>query len=299
MSEEDIITAIRKRSKMHNLIDLGIGDDSAIFHLPENRKGLVTSDMVMDGVHFDSRKTPLELIGRKALAVNLSDIAAMAGQPFAAFVSLALPRINASDIAHRIHGGITELAEKYSTVIAGGDTNIWNGPLVVSLSLLGLARSGGSILRSGARIGDSILVTGSLGGSLHGRHLTFNPRVAEAQYLADHFHIHSMTDLSDGLASDVRDICDESKVGAELYIDKIPCSQFASADDPIQSAMCDGEDFELCFTAAPDEAERIVCNFPFTETKVTIVGKIVAGPGLFWRKDTERWPCNFRGFKHL
>jgi thiamine-monophosphate kinase len=298
VAEESIIAAVRGAASAHPLVDQGIGDDAAIFHLPTNQQGLVTCDMLMDKVHFDSATTLHRLIGRKALAVNLSDIAAMAGRPFAAFIAVALPRKNTDRIAAEIHAGIADLAKEFGVVIAGGDTNIWDGPLVINITVLGTAREAGSVLRSGAKIGDRVLVTGCLGGSLHGHHLNFVPRVREAELLANRFVLNSMTDISDGLASDLRDICEESNVGMQLYRSQIPSSPFATKEDPIRSAMCDGEDFELCFTASPEEAARMVAEQPLGDTPITVIGDVIEDAGLHWIENGVRSPCLFGGYRH-
>jgi thiamine-monophosphate kinase len=296
--EESIISVVRKAALSHPLVDIGPGDDAGVFHLPPNQQGLVTCDMLMDKVHFDSSTTSYQLIGRKALAVNLSDIAAMGGKPFAAYISIALPQKNTRAIAGEIHEGIAMLATEFGTVIAGGDTNVWNGPLVLNITVIGTARLAGSILRSGAKVGDRVLVTGSLGGSLQGHHLTFIPRVREAEVLTERYQLNSMTDISDGLASDLRDICLESKVGIELHRAQIPCSPFAALDDPIRSAMCDGEDFELCFTASVEEADRMVADAPLGKTKITIIGNVISDAGLYWVENGMRIPCLLDGYKH-
>src|SRR5262249_31388106 len=149
-------------------------------------------------------------VGRKAMAANLSDIAAMAGRPVAAFAAVALPRTGSSQLAEDLYQGLREVADAFETPIAGGDTNSWKGPLVISVTVLGEAVGRGPVLRSGAKPGDWLLVTGPLGGSLRGKHLNFTPRVREALQLHSLVELHAMIDISDGLAADVGHICEES-----------------------------------------------------------------------------------------
>jgi thiamine-monophosphate kinase len=201
-------------------------------------------------------------------------------------------------IADGIYMGMQALALEFDVAIAGGDTNVWDGPLVINVTLLGLERVGGSVLRSGARVGDIVLVTGSLGGSIAGRHLSFQPRVAEAQVLADRYGLTALTDISDGLASDLRDLCDESGIGIELNAAVIPIAHNVSGDDRLRAAMCDGEDFELAFTMAPGRAERLLRDQPLKGLTVTAIGRVVNDPGLFWIREDGRMPCSWGGYKH-
>lgn len=223
---------------------------------------LVTSDMLMDGVHFLVREQSLSQIGYKALAVNISDIAAMAGTPQQAFVSLALPRDLATEAAiDELYQGIARCADLFAVALAGGDTNIWQGPLVISITALGRAHKKGAMLRGGARPGDRVLVTGPLGGSLiNGRHLTFRPRVIEAQWLAEQATLRGMADISDGLATDLRHIMSLSGVGITLRGEDIPIHDDVAATDEwsrVCAALTDGEDFELVFCCHEDEAKAL------------------------------------------
>jgi thiamine-monophosphate kinase len=238
--------------------------------------------MLMEDVHFSFPAVAPRQVGRKALAVNLSDIAAMAGRPLAAAVSVALPRHRGMEFAQEIHAGLQQLAEEYGVVVAGGDTNSWNGPLVISVTLLGETSAKGAVLRSGARVGDWVLVTGTLGGSLAGKHLAFHPRVEEALALHDAANLHAMIDISDGLSSDLGHILDESRVGARLRADSIPVSDAAlAADDdksPLEHAISDGEDFELLFTASPEDGRRLLDRSPI-DVPISHIGEIVAQAG--------------------
>ena len=175
-----LIEWIRQHVQSAPHVPIGIGDDAALIRNARGPDTLVTTDLLMDGVHFELSSTDPRLIGRKALAVNLSDAAAMAGIPRAAFVSLALPRSHGQALAEQLLGGLQTLAEQFELVVAGGDTNTWDGPLVINVTLLAEPAGDGPVLRGGARVGDRILVTGSLGGSRAGRHLNVRLRAANA-----------------------------------------------------------------------------------------------------------------------
>jgi thiamine-monophosphate kinase len=155
-------------------------------------------------------------IGRKSLAVNLSDLAAMGARPVACFVSVAVPRQGGGELARAVYEGIFELARQFDTALAGGDTNSWDGKLVINVTAVGHVAAGKSWRRSGARAGDQILVTADFGGSILGKHFDFTPRVAEASWLADHARIEAAIDVSDGLTLDLSRICQESGCGAVL-----------------------------------------------------------------------------------
>lgn len=286
-SEFEFIAWMRRHATPHPRVALGIGDDAAI--LPtEAGKLLVTVDMLMEGVHFTLPPARPADVGRKALAVNLSDIAAMAGRPLAAVLSVALPRTYGKEFARELHRGLLELADEFGVAIAGGDTNSWNGPAVISVTLLGEATERGAVLRSGAVPGDWIMVTGALGGSLGGAHLTFRPRVEEALVLHGRASLHAMIDLSDGLSSDLPHILEESGVGAVLDESAIPISEAArNASDgrpPLDHALGDGEDFELLFTVAPSDGQALLQSPPFA-LPLTRIGEIVEGGECRLRRD--------------
>lgn len=260
---------------------LGIGDDAAV--LKANGQAWVcTQDLITAGVHFDPAAPP-ELIGRKALAVNLSDIAAMAAKPCAAFVGVVFPRSIQRGTAERLYRGLLELADEFHVAIAGGDTNSWNGPLVISVTLLGLAGPSGVVRRDGARPGDWIFVTGALGGSLRsGRHLTFLPRIDEAIRLHQQAELHAMLDISDGLGSDLFHILDRSHVGARLDGAAIPIHHdvdpLLPPPERLQRALCDGEDFELLFTVSPEDGEQLLRQSPI-EIPLSRIGEITRQSG--------------------
>ena len=296
-----LIDWVRQRSGSHPQVPVGIGDDAALLAPTPGEEVIVTTDMLMDGRHFIVGETPPEKIGRKALAVNLSDIAAMGGRPLAAFVSWALPRHRGRDLAESLFTGMAQLAREFNVSIAGGDTNSWDGPLVINVALVGETIGQRRILRSGAQPGDVILVTGPLGGSLSGRHLTFTPRVNEAIDLAQRVRVNSMLDLSDGVASDLRHVLNQSRVGATLDADSIPIHPDVDRQLPrseqLRKALTDGEDFELLLTVSPSDAEQLVADPPQGYSLYRI-GVIDAEPG--GRIKTERGiePLPTGGWEH-
>ena len=277
-SEFAYIDWIRSRTASHPAVPLGIGDDAAWLRLAPPGECLVTVDMLMEGVDFLLPEADPQFVGRKALAVSLSDIAAMAGRPLAAFVSIALPQKGGRRLAEGVHAGIETLAGEFNVAIAGGDTNSWNGPLVLNVTLLGQPTGRGPVRRSGAKVGDWIMVTGDFGGSISGKHLSFQPRVAEAITLHQTVFLHAMIDVSDGLAADLYHILDESQKGAVVRAADVPVSEAARllADKPpLERAFGDGEDFELLFTVSEEDGRRLLANPPF-EARLAQIGAITA-----------------------
>ncbi|MEO6809620.1 MAG: thiamine-phosphate kinase, partial [Isosphaeraceae bacterium] len=303
--EFGLIDWVRSRTRPGAQTALGIGDDCALLRVSPGAEVLATTDMLIEGRHFDFDDATPEQIGFKALAVNLSDIAAMAGIPRFALIALALPRGRAVELAQRVFAGLKPLAERFGVDLVGGDTNAWDGPLVISVTLLGETTAQGAVRRSGAKPGDLIVVTGPLGGSLLGRHLRPEPRVEEALALHKIAKLHAMIDLSDGLASDLAHILDESgSPGATLNADAIPihadAETLASRDGrtPLDHALNDGEDFELCFTIHPDDAGLLIDQRPAHLT-LSLIGTIDETPGLRLRVSGEVVPLAAQGFDHL
>jgi thiamine-monophosphate kinase len=281
-SEFAFINWIRSRTPAHPGVPIGIGDDAALLRLGQSGDCLVTVDMLMDGVDFRLDETDPSAIGHKALAVSLSDIAAMAGKPLAAVIALALPKTEGRQLAERIHAGIRSLAAEFNVALVGGDTNSWDGPLVISSTVLGTPTGHGPVRRSGAEAGDWILVTGDLGGSILGKHLKFQPRVREAIALHQAARLHAMIDVSDGLAADLHHLLEESGVGATIRAADLPISEAAQRIDdlrsPLEHALGDGEDFELLFTVSAEEG-RHLCAKPPADIELSHIGEITAERG--------------------
>lgn len=300
--EFSLIDWIDKRSPGDPQVLLGIGDDAALLRVQPDMARLATMDTLMQGVHFTIPPASPRQVGHKALAVNLSDIAAMAGRPRAALVSLVLPRENGIPLAQEVHTGIQSLATAHDVVIAGGDTNTWNGPLVVSLTVLGEVDAHRVVRRDGARAGDWIMVTGALGGSGSGKHLAFQPRVPEALILNEQVSLHAMIDISDGLAADLHHVLRHSGVGAVVDVTSIPISRAAvecgDGQTPLEHALCDGEDFELLFTLSPADGRKLLEQPPFA-TRLSKIGEITAAAGCHLRTAEGRLEAlPPRGWQH-
>jgi thiamine-monophosphate kinase len=304
--ESELIAHLRKRLPSHPLLRLGVGDDAAVLRMAEVDECVLTVDLLTDHVDFELAEVDPRRVGRKALAVNLSDLAAMASEPLAGVVSLALPRKGGVDLAVRLYEGLLPLAEQYGVAVAGGDTNSWEGPLVVSVTLVGKVTGSGPLLRGGAVPGDRIVVTGSFGGSILGRHLDFEPRVCEALLLAERYGLHAGIDASDGLSLDLWHLAEESGCGAVVRTEAVPVSddarrlarQLGDGSTPLDHALGDGEDFELILAVPPAEAERMLAEQPLG-VPLASIGQFVREAGL-WQVDAggKRAPLLPRGYQH-
>jgi thiamine-monophosphate kinase len=235
------------------------------------------------------------------MAVNLSDIAAMAGRPVAAVASVGLPRQGGRALAEELYRGLREAADAFSTALVGGDTNSWNGPLVISVTVIGEATARGPVRRSGARPGDWLLVTGPLGGSIRGKHLTFTPRVREALALHTLADLHAMIDISDGLAADVHHIAEESRCGVVLRAESIPITdearQMNDGRSPLEHALGDGEDFELAFAVSPADARALLRAQPLAGLTLAHIGECVE-EGFWLEEGGQRRPLTPTGYVH-
>lgn len=282
---------------------IGIGDDMAQIQLAGGVSVLITTDMFLEGTHFDLSKASIEQVGYKAMAANLSDCAAMATVPIAAVCSVGLPKGWGSDQLRALHLGITSIGDRFACPLIGGDITKWpnlSAGLAISISMLSRPINCRPVRRSGAKAGDRIVVTGFLGGSLSGRHLCFVPRVAEALAITQIAHINSMIDISDGLSSDLNHICRLSGVGAEVEASAIPLSDAARRQpDPLKSAIGDGEDFELLFTLADDQWKTLRSRWNHN-TPLTCIGSVIDDKQLYLilpgGKKTKLIPS---GYDHL
>jgi len=299
VSELDLIRWIRGRiGKRAGRIIVDSGDDAAVL---KGGRGhlLFKTDSVIDGVHFDSRTARPEEIGHKALARCLSDIGAMGCYPTFAVVAMMIPRNAREAWIKRLLTGLDRTARAFDTAVVGGDVATHAGKLAINVALLGETRGLAPIRRSGARIGDAIAVTGPLGGSIRGKHLRFTPRVREGIELNRRFEIHSMIDVSDGLATDIGHLCEESRVGAVVDETRVPIAPAARRLDglPLDHALFDGEDYELLFTLPPTEAVRVE-----KAKRGKVIGQISAIDGIYLRnakgdlREVQRrgWEHRFR-----
>jgi thiamine-monophosphate kinase len=292
--EFDFINWLRAQHRASDLVAVPQGDDLAVLNWPADELLLVGVDQVLDGVHFDSAIHPPRAIGRKVMNRNLSDCAAMACLPAAAVVAAALPVNIGLEYAKELYLGMREAGEKYGCVIVGGDTGSWPAKLALSVTILG--RNGGiqPITRKGAKAGDGIYVTGPLGGSILGRHMTFEPQVQFARELAQAGQITAMIDLSDGLSRDLGHICQQSGVGAVIDAASVPvhddATELARRDgrEALEHALHDGEDYELLFTASDDPKRAGIVR----------VGTILKEPGLWLIRGQQKLKLETKGWQH-
>ncbi len=286
---------------------VGIGDDAAVIEPPADGMLLLfTTDMLVEGTHFDLSTATPYLVGRKAIACSLSDIAAMGGMPRAAVVSLGAPGGLGVEFCRELYRGMDEIARRFDCGIAGGDTVGSAAGLVVSVAMIGEVERGRLALRSGARAGDGLWVTGRLGGSIAGRHLSFTPRVAEARFLVERFPVKAMMDLSDGLGSDLFRMAGASSAGFRLCGERIPVDREAigeaDAETALRRALYDGEDFELLAAIDPscdDAALRrdFGARFDCGITRIgTVTGK---GHGVTIAAPEGERPIREGGFGHF
>lgn len=298
--EQARLLAARQTS---SALQLGIGDDAAVWRPSPGYELLLAKDVLMEGTHFLFPPATPELAGRKALAVNLSDIAAMGGTPRAALVGLALPRSRGADFARRVQAGVQQLADASGVLVVGGDTNIWDGPLVVSVTVLGEVAASSAWQRSGAQPGDVLCVTGPLGGSYpSGRHLRLSPRLDLVPLLRERVTIRAAIDLSDGLLRDVGHLLQGTAAGARLDASAIPIHPDVPASAPwlarLEQALTDGEDFELLLAVAPDDWQELRHD-PILGQQVVSIGEISATAGLVVL-DPQGAPLSFQrtGYQH-
>ena len=298
--------------KIKSLFDCGplkgIGDDCAIIPQKTGLETLVSTDMLVEGVHFlKDDISPYEL-GWKSAAVNFSDIAAMGGKPVGTFLSIALPKDLSEEWADGFISGFKALSDKFNTPLLGGDTTSSPGPICINVAILGECPCGRAKMRSSAIVGDYVYVTGNLGdsacglkiilegleddGHLVGKHHLPMPKISEGQRLSDIDGVHAMMDISDGIASDLRHILKASGVGAEIDLSRVPmshemlfcCEKYGW--DAAELAVSGGEDYELLFTAAPS------CALPAGCIRI---GKIVEGADIKWIGSTK----DYMGFRHF
>ena len=323
MNEFELINRLTSSLPVNKSVVVGAGDDCAVLDLGlPDQLLLFKTDAIVEGIHFP-KTTPPEKIGHKALGRCLSDIAAMAGTPTAALVTLALPRDFDPGFVEAIYAGLNALARRHEVAIVGGETTTNPERMLISVSVLGTGAKGKCALRSGALAGDAIFVTGELGGSLSGKHLEFEPRLAEARWLAENFSPHAMMDISDGLAGDLRHLLQASRAGAELLSSAVPISRVVRGrrreetgdgarpqappphtggyKPPLLAALTDGEDFELLFTVGSQHAVPLLDAWKkhFPKLPLSCIGKVTAGSGMTIRDKHEIRPLTAHGYTHF
>lgn len=272
LGEVGLIERLAKKIKADKTVVKGIGDDCAVIKLSEQNYALLTIDMLIEGVHFKIKEATPFQIGWKALGCGLSDIASMGGVAKYAVISLGLPPKLSVEFVDGIYKGMATLGRRFGVNLVGGDTDS-SRAFVIDVAVLGFVEPRNLATRDGAKVGDIICVTDSLGGSYKSKkHLKFVPRIKEARALVSNYKINSMIDLSDGLSTDLSHIAKESKVGACIYKELVPISKGASLD----AALNEGEDFELLFTVSVAEARRLSAKKPSgIEVPITQIGEIV------------------------
>jgi len=288
VGEFGLIDLLRRMVPSGPLVRAGIGDDAAV--LDSGKKGtylLFTTDAILENVHF-LRSEGAERIGRKALAVNLSDVAAMGGYPLWAVVNLGLPRRTPLAFVTGMYRGMAALAREFSVGIVGGDTVFSPGGIVLAAAVIGEVEKEKCVFRRGARAGDAVCVTGKLGEAAKGKHLDFTPRVREARFLVERFSPTAMIDLSDGLFADLKKLGAAGGIGAIVREEALPLAPSA-ARKPREAKLLaagGGEEFELLFTLPERELPRLLKVFPkATGTPVTPIGRIVKNPRCFHTVD--------------
>jgi len=292
--EFDLIRALHQRhGRRTPSVIQGIGDDAAVITSRAGQWTVLTTDLLTEGIHFDLRTATMADIGFRAAAANLSDVAAMGATPQYLLVALAIPRTGARQHVLQLYRGMMAACRPHRVELIGGDTSASGGGWFLSLTLIGIVPPRKALFRNGARMGDHLYVTGTIGDSLAGlrllneppprvkrhpraaafstrhrkfligRHLRPTARIAEGRWLSTHRFATSAIDISDGLSGDLRHICEESHVGVELDLDALPlspaCRAYAASRrlDPVNLALTGGEDYELLFTVSPRQRPQL------------------------------------------
>jgi thiamine-monophosphate kinase len=311
MREFDLLAHVfRQNPALPARVTIPPGDDMGAVRYGEHDV-LVTVDQIADGVHVDLRSTAIARVARKAITRNLSDVAAMAALPVGAVVACALPRDFGQARARELSDAMRRVAGEFNCPLFGGDLTFWDHPLLISVTVLAEPAGVTPVTRGGARPGDVVFVTGQLGGSIHEldgycHHLDFTPRIDLARRLAALVTLNSMIDLSDGLGRDLGHIAAMSNLAAEVDADRLPLSRAArhaatlDGQPAWRHALADGEDYELCFTVAVDQADRVPSQID--GVAVTAVGRMHAcEPGaarVVVRADERRIPADDLGWEH-
>ena len=310
--EFDLIARIRARVATRADVVLGIGDDAALLAPPPGRQLVVTADTLNDGVHFPRGTSPAD-VGWKALAVNLSDLASMGAEPAWCTLSLSLPQSDPAWIEGFLDGFL-DLAGQHDIALVGGDTT--RGPLSIAVTAMGLVEPGRALRRDGARVGDEVWVTGTLGDAAGGLALLDRepvpalrarldrptPRVAAGRALAG--IATACVDVSDGLLADLGHVCARSHVAARIDVDALPASaalmEVIGEADRIALQASGGDDYELCFTAPADAGADIGAVSAQLGLRITRIGRIVAGEGVHpVDAKSQPWSSPRRGYDHF
>ena len=313
LPEKALIRRIRSQISARSNMKTGIGDDCAVLRVPSGHELLVTTDFSLEDVHFRRKWHPAEAVGHRCLTRGLSDIAAMGGEPIAAFLSLALPAKIPQKWVDQFMAGLLKLAEKFKVPLAGGDTAQSPDKILADIVVVGTIPKGKAILRSGARSGDLIYVTGELGGSSATLDLLRSGKKLRAANFPRHFHpvprlevggflrerglASAMIDTSDGLSTDLGHICEESGVGAEIEASAIPRDQIGRrpALVELKYALHGGEDYELLFTTRP----RVKVPSQIAGVPITQIGRATRANKVSLVNQGRRSILNPQGWQHF
>ena len=283
LGEDEVVRRLTRQLPLSARTMVGPGDDCAVLKNGVMRQ-LFKTDCLIEHVHF-LPETPPQKIGWKALCRCVSDIAAMGGLPTEAVVTVAAPKSTPWSRLAGVYRGLRRAGEKYGVGLVGGETSSVpeGSPLFLSVAMLGNVEPKLLLQRSGGRVGDAVLVTGVLGGSINGWHLDFQPRLPEARWLAAHFKPHAMMDLSDGVGRDLPRLAAASGCGFELFPTLLPCRRGAS----MEQALADGEDYELLFTLAESRVEKLQAAWKkqFPKLRLTMIGRLTDGLAM----DLDGW----------
>lgn len=321
LGEFGFINRIKTRISANPGVALGIGDDAAVTVMTPGMRLLTTADMLVQGVHFNCTWHDPALLGRKSLAVNLSDIAAMGGIPRYALLSLAIPQELSLEFIDNFMDGLLEQADRFGVTLIGGDTSASQSGFVISITLLGEQYPDKIVTRSGARCGDLICISGTVGDAALGlaslkagvrsndavtRHLDPLPQVDLGRMLAEKGIPSAMIDISDGLCADLGHILAASAVGAGICLDTLPLSETfrqcvaAQSPDYYQLPLAGGEDYQLLFTLPPEKLTDAVATAAFAKTAVSVIGEITAQTGLRLAfADGSSYECEVHGYDHF
>ena len=289
MEEFSFIKWIKNQQKRDKNVPIDIGDDCASIKMNSKNLCLITTDMLVEGTHFELKKTTPGQVGRKSLACSISDIAAMGCSAKYAVVSICFHRETKTRFAKDLFLGMKKIADEFNIKIIGGDIVSNKKLLVINVAMLGENNGLRPVTRSASRVGDALMVTGTLGGSIVRKHLTFKPRLREGLMLNKKFKLHAMIDISDGLVADLQHILAASGTGAELYEDKIPVSPDAkqlarkTGLSALDHALHDGEDYELLFTLSQKESEKVL-DSGFFSTRISKIGCVKKSMGIELQK---------------
>jgi thiamine-monophosphate kinase len=279
MGEDALIARLIKGLNQGGNVLVGPGDDCAVVDVGlQGVYQLLKTDSLVEGIHYLSA-TPAEKVGWKAVARVLSDFAAMGGVPDQLLVTIALPSSQEVRYVEALYRGMEDCAVRYGAAICGGETSAVpdGSAAVISVAGTGWVEEKRLVKRRGGQVGDLVVVTGTLGGSIQGKHLDFTPRLKEAKWLTEHFSLHAMMDLSDGLARDLPRLAKASGCGYVIYENDLPCSPGCD----IAGALGDGEDYELLFTVSPGTIKSLMSrwNAHFPELPLSVVGELIGGEG--------------------